>query len=500
MTASCSPLRSLWPLGLAGLLAALGCHSEDYSPRTKPGEIDIYDDLFAVSVPDELHAVAVGYHGAAYWTEDGGERWFKGATNSKELLYSVSMADLVNGWAVGQTGTILHTKDGGKTWQQQPNLKVDEGSHLFGVQALDANTAWAVGEWGTRIHTEDGGATWTDESLTIDVSHPMFVWLTVQDQERVRKNEKVYEDVGLNNIFCLPAPSQKCWTVGEFGYIFWSDDRGASWNRSEILGAVRIEPIVFGYNQIEIADADADRLREFAAQIVDFAHLNVLIDVFATGREIAELGQKDDPSGLFDVLSARLDETKSILEDAGVMSDRLRMPNKPPWDFEDFLDDDPTFLDRYLEGRKADQPAVRVSVIQNPYLFTIRFKDEENGLISGLGGVVLRSQDGGKTWNYESTGRKQALFSVAAVDGRAIAVGEKGFVRVSADGGASWAAPDEGSFPTVFTFMRDIGFDKLHRTGLIVGQQGKILRSKDQGATWTVVLPPPEADSGGRLF
>lgn len=494
------PVRSGTLVAIVAVLVGLGCHSHDYAPRTAAGEIDIFDDLFSVSLGDEMHAVAVGYHGAAYYTEDGGESWRKGATGSEDLLYSVSMADNRHGWAVGQSGTILRTTDSGKTWERQPNLKVDEGSHLFGVQAIDANTAWAVGEWGSRIHTADGGATWSDESLTIDLSHPMFVWLTVQDQERVRNDEKVYEDVGLNNIFCLPAPSQKCWVVGEFGYIFWSDDRGATWNRGEILGSVRTEPIEFPYNEIEIGEADADRLREFAAQIVDSAHLNVLIEPYASPQEIAALGKKADPSELFDVLSARLDETRSILEDAGVMSDRLRMPNKPPWDFEDFLDDDPTFLDRYLEGRTSEKPHINISVIQNPYLFTIRFKDENSGLIAGLGGVILRSEDGGRSWSYEPTDRKQALFSVAAVNGRAIAVGEKGLVRVSDDGGLNWGVPPPESFPTIFTFMRDVAFDSQRLTGLIVGQEGKILRSKDGGKSWTRVLPPPELDTGGRLF
>ena len=487
-------------LGLVVAIAALGCSGHDFTPRTKPGDIDIYDDLFSVSVADEQHAVAVGYHGSAYWTEDGGDTWHKGATGTEELLYSVSLADSHNGWAVGQTGTILRTTDGGKTWELQPNLKVEEGSHLFGVQALDAKTAWAVGEWGTRIHTDDGGATWKDESLTIDTSHPMFVWLSMQDQERVRNGEKVYEDVGLNNVFCLPEPSQKCWLVGEFGYIFWSEDRGATWNRGEILGSVRMDPIQFDYNAIEIGPDDKKKLTEFAAQIVDSAHLNVLVEPYASAKEIANLGRKDDPSALFDVLSARLDEARSVLEDAGVLSDRLRMPNKPPWDYEDFLDDDPTFLDRYLEGRKAETPSVKISVIQNPYLFTVRFKDENDGLIAGLGGVVLRSGDGGRTWNYEQMDRKQALFSVEAVDGRAIAVGEKGFVRVSDDGGNSWAVPDVANFPTVFTFMRDIGFDPQRRTGLIVGQQGKVMRSKDGGKSWSQVLPPPELDTAGRMF
>ena len=237
---------------LVSALTAFGCHQLDFSPRVAEGEIDIYDDLFAVSVVDESHAVAVGYHGAAYWSDDGGETWHKGETLTNLLLYSVSMADSKGGWAVGQLGVVLRTTDGGRTWHEQPNLKRDEGSHLFGVQAIDPNTAWAVGVWGSRILTEDGGATWVDHSLHVTTDHPMFVWLGSKDQDRARAGEKVYEDVGLNDVFCLDPPSQKCWLIGEFGYIFHSDDRGATWTRGEILGDVRMAPILLEYNAIEV--------------------------------------------------------------------------------------------------------------------------------------------------------------------------------------------------------------------------------------------------------
>ncbi|HZO08514.1 MAG TPA: YCF48-related protein [Myxococcota bacterium] len=487
----------------ACLLAAAGlfaCHEYDFSARVKQGEIDIYDDLFAVSVADDDHAVAVGYHGAAYWTSDGGETWHKGETGTQRLLYSVSLADSKNGWAVGQSGTILHTSDGGRTWQSQPNVKAEEGSHLFGVHAIDASTAWAVGEWGTRIVTHDGGDTWEDRSLTIDVSHPMFVWLSPEDQGRVRRNEKVYEDVGLNNVTCLDAPSQRCWMIGEFGYIFHSTDRGETWQRSEIVGDVAIDPIPFAYNQIAIGDADEARLVEFASKIEDATHLNVLVDPFFTKKEFDSLAKKDDPFPVFDLLSARMDEVKGVLEGAGISSDRLRMPNKPPWDYEDFVEEDSTFLDRYFEGRRADAPMVRVSVIQNPYLFTVSFRDEEQGLISGLGGVILRSADGGKTWRYERIDRKQALFSVADLETRAVAVGEKGLIRESTDGGSAWAPPEPDSFPEVFTFMRDLGFEHNARLGFIVGQQGMVLRSRDSGRSWARVLPPGGDHGVGRML
>ena len=300
---------------LAAGLIALGCHQLDYEPRVAEGEIGIYDVLFSVSVVNEGHAVAVGYHGAAYWTDSSGEHWYRGDTDTTQLLYSVSMADSKHGWAVGQTGTILRTTDGGRSWHRQPNLKEDEGSHLFGVHAIDADSAIAVGEWGSRIFTSDGGATWEDDSVIVTVDHPMFVWLSVSDQERVREGKKVYEDVGLNNVFCLDPPSQQCWIAGEFGYVYWSDDRGRSWERGEIIGDVFLNPITLPYNMITFTDADREKLEEFAAQIEDETHLNVLIDIYAREKELADFGDLEEPYAIFDIPPARTEET--VVESAG---------------------------------------------------------------------------------------------------------------------------------------------------------------------------------------
>ena len=231
------------------LATQVGCHVMDFTPRYAEGEIDIFDDLFAVSVVDDQRVVVAGYHGTVYWTDDGGDSWHKGSTDTERLIYSMSMGSATHGWAVGQSGTILRTQDGGRTWRTQHNLKVEEGSHLFGVHAIDADTGWAVGEWGTRIHTTDGGTTWVDRSIPITLSHPQFVWLSISQQDKVRRGEMVYEDVGLNNIYCRPRPSTRCWIVGEFGYIFYSGDQGQTWERGSILGDVRVNPIELGFDE-----------------------------------------------------------------------------------------------------------------------------------------------------------------------------------------------------------------------------------------------------------
>ena len=495
MTAIRASVLALSILAIGGL----GCHNLDFSSRYGKGEIDIFDDLYSLAVVDGEHVVAVGYQGTAYFTEDGGESWKKGKTPTNRLLYSVSMADREHGWAVGQLGTILRTDDGGRTWTLQPNLKIDEGTHLFGVHAVDARTAIAVGEWGGRIHTRDGGKTWSDDSLTVGVDHPQFVWLTIEDQDKVRAGEKVYEDVSLQDVYCL-QDGQHCWIIGEFGYIFISQDSGQTWQRGEIMGDVRVDPIMLDFDQLELKDADVERLTAFAKQIEDQTHLNVLIDPFVSNEEIARYYDGENPEDLFDIISARLDETKGVLEETGLMTDRLRMYNKPPWDYADFMEHDSTFLDRYIEGRRADQAMLKVSVIQNPFLFTIRFSDSQHGLIAGLGGVVLRSEDGGASWTYVETNRRQALFSVASTDGRAIAVGEKGLVQYSQDGGLTWSPPSEKTFPPIFTFMRDLYFAPgVDRVGFIVGQEGMVLRTKDGGDSWTQVLPPEDRRGVGGL-
>lgn len=262
---------------------------------------------------------------------------------------------------------------------------------------------------------------------------------------------------------------------------------------------MELEPFKLGYNELQVSAEDEAKLRGFGDGIKDEGHLNVAIEAVASAAEIAEFGSADDPYPLFEILEARISEARIVLEDAGLPTERVRERGRPPWDYEDYLDDDPQFLQRFLDGRTHPDPGVKVRVIQNPVLFTVRFRDETNGMIAGLGGVVLSSQDGGKTWSYRKTDRTQAIFSVDSLPGRAVAVGEKGIVRTSTDEGDTWEALSSENFPTVHTYMRDVDFARSGKVGFIVGQTGQILRSSNAGIGWERVLPPPDRDQEHEL-
>lgn len=462
------------------------CHDTHFAPRVAEGEIGIHDDLYAVASPGNNRVIAVGYFGAIFLSEDGGNKWVRRSADTQASLYGIAMADEKRGWIVGQLGTILRTEDGGRTWAAQENPKKKEGSHLFSVYAIDANTALAIGEWGSILYTENAGKTWEDRSFLIHEKHPQFVWLAPVQQQRVREGDRVYEDVGLNNINCLPG-SDLCWIVGEFGSIYRSTDRFKTWEQGKIVGRIGVDPIEFASFSSEVSAAGEARLRDFIAQIIDQPHLKVEIFPYVTKQERAKMSPESDPSEFFDLVESRAEHVRSIFEAEGILSDRIRMRGSPPWDYEDFLADDPQFLTRYLNGRESARPQVTISVMQNPYLFQSYFTDAKHGVIAGLGGVILFSEDGGLNWDYAPTDTKRAFYAVHEVGGTLLAIGEKGMVRASKDHGRSWS-PVQSGFPSVFTYMRDFSIEPSEKAAFIIGQEGLVMRTTDRGLNWQIVL------------
>lgn len=116
-----------------------------------------------------------------------------------------------------------------------------------------------------------------------------------------------------------------------------------------------------------------------------------------------------------------------------------------------------------------------------------------NGIAVGGAGTILQTTDGGITWERRESGVTVALTDVAFADGAiATVVGWSGTVRRTTDSGHSWAAQQSGTAK----LLTSVAFTD-EGVGTIVGFDG-MLRTTNGGATWLQqaldVLDPPYAE------
>lgn len=150
---------------------------------------------------------------------------------------------------------------------------------------------------------------------------------------------------------------------------------------------------------------------------------------------------------------------------------------------------------------RQEDPGAAWKVMKSPTestLTRVRFLDERLGLAVGHDQVILRTEDGGKTWKqvFSDAAAETPILDVIVLDAqRAIAIGAYGLYLESADGGLSWTS----------RFILPEGEDR-HLNGiatladgtlLIAGEAGTILRSTDAGLTWGKVASPYEGSYFG---
>ncbi len=133
---------------------------------------------------------------------------------------------------------------------------------------------------------------------------------------------------------------------------------------------------------------------------------------------------------------------------------------------------------RTRDGGSSWQPQVARTV---EHLYAVSFSDAKNGWIAGRSGMVLHTSNGGETWEQQTSGTDRPLFQVKALDAkRACIVGDWGTILRTRDGGKTWENR---------SLDRDIILNGLAwpdpQHAWIVGEAGAILASTDGGKTWT---------------
>jgi photosystem II stability/assembly factor-like uncharacterized protein len=134
-------------------------------------------------------------------------------------------------------------------------------------------------------------------------------------------------------------------------------------------------------------------------------------------------------------------------------------------------------------------------------LTAVYFVDDQHGWAVGHDAQILASRDGGVTWTkqFEDLKREAPLLDVWFKDlSTGIAVGAYGALLETGDGGQHWQDIGERLDNPDQYHLNGIGYVK--DAGLfIVGEQGSMFRSPDDGQTWEKIEGPYQGSLFGVL-
>ena len=122
-------------------------------------------------------------------------------------------------------------------------------------------------------------------------------------------------------------------------------------------------------------------------------------------------------------------------------------------------------------------------------LNSICFVDDSTGFSCGAGGVIIKTTDGGNSWQSIGDSSGTDFYNVNFITKeRGFIVGEKGVILSTIDGGKTFRKIDADTANTLFK----ITFLKNGYKGFIVGAHGTILKTDDGGITWLPVSSPSD--------
>jgi photosystem II stability/assembly factor-like uncharacterized protein len=322
-------------------------------------------------------------------------------------------------WIAVGSETIRRSTDGGRTWHTAGSGRKGQLCAVGGW----ASMVLVAGQWGTLLRSTDGGATWSHLGTGSDEDHMHGAW----------------------------ALDSMAIVVGG-GRLLRSADGGATWSRGRLPHGMR------GYALTHVWGDEA---------AITVASNNGIFRSTNGGRRWSRVWHPRDHrissvwgSGST-VIGVGSWGTIIRSTDGGATWARVMGQNPSP----PVREPDGTVVYRgssiSFEG-VAGQGSTVVAV--------------------GADGAMVRSTDGGASWNDVASGTMHNLSAIWGSDSLFVAVGSAGTILVSRDGGTAWAPADSS------LAGRPLLRVAASNGALVaVGPYGNVGRSKDGGVTWTVV-------------
>lgn len=379
-----------------------------------------------------------------YSTHDGGYSWQE-ITNLNPAGIKTKIVSYGNqhAWVLG----TWYTHDAGQTWLKASGIpdSVAQLSLFF----VDENNGWSCGRDGAVLRSRDGGATW-------------------QEVTRPTAND-------LNEIYFIDE--NHGWVAGNWGFMAETKDGGDSWqwlieSPGNILSEIHFTDEKNGYvigHKIFMRTRDGGESWQynynFSGTDVEFADKNygwfITYDAVWGTKNAGDSWQKQAEY-----------KPKNIVD--------LKVLDKNTAWFMAHNADSATVF------RTMNSGIDWVKMADIPWnLNAIEFVSPTIGWGAGDKGVILKTEDGGRSWTQQYQGRQDIFGSFTSVDfvdaSYGWAVNWGGEVFLTTNGGAQWLQiyPNQ----RFYTELMSVQFFNRNE-GWAAGSYGVILHTTDGGLTW----------------
>jgi len=504
-------------------------------------------------------------------TDDGGKTWVEQQGEFDSAINSVFFLNDKEGWIAGKEGVLLHTPDGGKKWERQKSVGVTRA--IASIYFVNSQTGWLLA--GDEIYrTADGGKKWDAASVGIIPPTPRMV--PGMGISPIPANFP--PNWSLGSVYF--ANEKRGWAVVGREFIFMTADGGKTWtdqlktgSMSYGLGSISFiddkRGCVVGTTILCTEDGGAtwkerlgiylggrDRIDGFPISLMGITLVNQ-----SAGWAVGIEGQimKTEDNGKTWKMSAKRDECGGkpffINKKTGWLHNALwshsthicrTVDGGLTWEKQEVGIEvsDVFFIDSFRgwavgslkeaapgqkpgalivlgkvwniikftnDGGKTWRTQFKNVIADNlfyPGLEGVFFLNRNTGWAVGIKGTILHTTDGGATWKLQnSRNTKIILTTVQFIDpnegwiiGATVEDGEAGYVLHTTDGGKHWQ--------TQYKYKKDSGLDGIFfmddKSGWVTGATeqgyGWLLHTTDAGKTWSEKKFPGIGDSYPRFI
>ncbi len=380
-------------------------------------------------------------NGGLWKSTDGGANWQRKTSRVGLNLNSIDFVSEQEGYAVGDRGNLYKTTNGGSFWLLRNQVQLGP---VDDVSIRDYGNMYAVGAAGSLYHaTSYGGYGWVKrESGTTD------------DLHSVAANRASNEIVA----------------GGSAGAVVRSVNRGGSWQpESALSSATTWQAVAFGSTQAYLGGQDCSIGGSSSGLLQGPVPPDALRGISlsgTTGLAVGDQGKvvrSGDGGGSWQLVS---ELTPPVLNATQQVSASVSYA----------VGEDGAFL-----GTQDGGAHWSVTAIATASLYGVHFGSATQGVAVGAQGTILRTTDS-NSFSKLNSNTTNTLRDVHAADGLWLSVGDNGTILRSVNGGQTWQAQSSSTTQALrAVYVIDA------TTAYAVGANGTILRGSNNGQSWQVL-------------